>query len=105
MSLFSFDWDAPLDNAEKDLLLNRLADQIAGRGIGVPAQWILEVHRPLANVAGQFAISFSPLLAPLFTGGAVDMQKYTKLLQDRSNIDTLIDLIEQKMTEATVAAR
>jgi hypothetical protein len=102
---FAFDWDAPVDDVERDRLLNSAAEHIARRGLSVPAQWLLEVHRPLANIAGQFAITLSPVLACVFTGGAADMQKYTMLLRDRANIDRLIALIDEKTAEAPVAAR
>jgi hypothetical protein len=101
----TFDWDATVEPAERDRLLNNIADTVVIRGLQAPVSWLLEIHRPLMSVASQFGITLSPFLASLFPGGPVEMQKYTKLLQDRQNLDLLISLIEAKTLEGQVAAR
>jgi hypothetical protein len=102
---FTFDWDERLAAPERDSLLNKMADDIIGRGMQIPAAWIIEIHRPVMNIASQFGITLSPLLASLFPGGPAQMQKYIKLMQDRQNIDRLLILIDEKSGIDQLAAR
>jgi hypothetical protein len=102
---FTFDWDAPIDETEKDRLLLRMADVVVGRGLQMPVSWLLEIHRPVMNIASQFSITFSPFIASLFPGGPEEMQKYTKLMQDGKNLDQLLNMIDQKSGEKQLATR
>ncbi|HEY3329551.1 MAG TPA: hypothetical protein VGK19_05980 [Capsulimonadaceae bacterium] len=101
----TFDWDEPVSDAERDRIINLIAAQIAGRGLQSAAIWMLEIHRPLIPIAGHASIALSPFVATLFSGGAIDMQKYTKLMRDPVNIDLLIRQIERKSEDLAVAAR
>lgn len=96
---FLFDWDAPVPDDERDRLLAKMADQVARRGLSLPAVWMLEIHRPIMPLLGQAAIAFSPFLGTLFAGGAFDLQKYTKLMQRQENVERLIGLIDEREDE------
>lgn len=73
-----------------------LSQQIKKRGLEVPAVFFLEMHKPLANVAGQASIVFSPFLAPFI--GMNNVHDYSRLMMDRENFERLIASIEEKDT-------
>lgn len=99
---FTFDWDAPVPDDERDRLLEKMANQVVKRGLALPAVWLLEIHQPVMPLLGQATIVFSPFLGALLAGGAFDLQKYTKLMQQRENVDQLIALIEQREEKVRV---
>lgn len=82
--------DLPPD--ERDHLLERAAQEVVRRRLEVPTILALELHRPLAFLSSQALVVFTPLLAPAF--GWQNLQKLTLLLEDRANLDRLIDRIE-----------
>jgi hypothetical protein len=93
-SAMTFDWDADVSEEETDRLLQKMAESIVGRGMETPALWMLEIHKPLMPILGQFTIMGSPFIATFFAGGAQDLQKYTKLMQRPANVDSLINRID-----------
>jgi acyl-CoA reductase-like NAD-dependent aldehyde dehydrogenase len=96
----SFDWNAPVSPEEREQILRKIAAQVTKRGLQTPALWMLEIHKPLMPLGSQFAVAFSPLLGALMAGGARDLQKITKLMQEPGNVDRLIELIENEPGEA-----
>ena len=90
----NFDWDAELPEEDRDKLIATLADKVHQRGLHTPAILFLEMHKPLAFLAGQTMILGSGFLAPLF--GPQNVQKYAKLLESRANIELLIQRIEER---------
>lgn len=103
--IINFDWDASVPREHRDELIEKLADNIVKRGLQTPALWMLEIHKPLMPLGGQLAIAFSPMLGPLFAGGAQDLQTITKLMREPGATDQLISLIQQKSEESEFAAR
>lgn len=77
---------------ERDRLLERVARQVVRRRLEVPAILFLELHRPLAFLSSQALILFTPLLGPAF--GLENLQRLTRLMADRENLDRLIERIE-----------
>ncbi len=57
-----------------------------------PVVMFLEMHKPLAFVASQAMVVALPMLGPFI--GPQRMANLSKLLQDRKNIDVLIERIE-----------
>ena len=92
--MWNFDWDAELPEEDRDKMIATLADKVQQRGLHTPAILLLEMHKPLAFLAGQTMILGSGFLAPLF--GPQNVQKYAKLLESRDNIELLIQRIEEK---------
>src|SRR5207249_1536414 len=78
-----------LSPEERDELLDRIATAIAGRGLATPASFLLELNRPLSFAAGQATHVLTPLLAPLV--GLANMEQLACLLEDRPNIDRLLE--------------
>ena len=88
----TFDWDAELTDAQRDALIDHLAQQVGARKLQTPAILFLEMHKPLAFLTGQGLLLSSGFLAPLF--GPKNVQQYARLLESRDNIERLIRKIE-----------
>lgn len=85
--------DIELTPEQRDLLLDRVAAEIVRRRLEAPAILFLELHRPLAFFSSQALIVFAPLLAAFFTPERI--HQLAGLLQERENLDRLIERIEQ----------
>jgi hypothetical protein len=83
-----------LTPADRDQLLDRLAAAVTRRRMETPAIVALEMHRPLTFLGSQALVVFTPMLAPAF--GLENLQRLQKLLEDRNNLDRLIDRIEEQ---------
>lgn len=101
--LLNFDWNAPLPDDERDVLLAKAAAVVRKWRLEVPTVLFLEASAPLGHAAGQGLVAFSPFVAPLLAGGLGSVQKLHTLLEDPKNIQRLIDMLtetdETKMSE------
>ncbi|MFN3649869.1 MAG: hypothetical protein ACK47B_09820 [Armatimonadota bacterium] len=82
---------------ERDRLLDRMADEVLKRRLEVPAILALELHRPLTFLGSQAVALFTPMLAPAF--GLANLEKLYHLLEDRGNLDLLLERIEAGAAE------
>ncbi len=87
-------WSEPLPEAERDALLEKIAAQVVGRGLSVPAILALEMHRPMAFMLSQSMIALTPLFGPLV--GLERMQTFGRLLAEPGGVEALIRRIEDK---------
>jgi hypothetical protein len=87
-------WNEPLPEAEREELLEKLATQVARRGLSVPAIVALEMHRPMAFMLSQTLIALTPLFGPLI--GLNRMQTLGRLLAEPGGVEALIRRIEDK---------
>jgi len=85
--------ESELGPEERDRLLDRAAREVVRRRLEVPTILALELHRPLAFLSSQALVVFTPLLAPAL--GLETLQKLSHLLEERGNLDRLIDRIEE----------
>jgi hypothetical protein len=90
-------FNAELEPEERDRILDRVAHEVTRRGLEVPAILALEMHRPLTFLGSQALVVFTPMLAPAF--GIGNLQKLSKLLEERENLDRLIERIEELAAE------
>lgn len=90
-------WNEPLDGAEREKLLDTIAEAIRRRGLTTPALFFVEINRPLGFVASQGLIALTPLLAPLI--GLDRMQNVGRLLADPAAVDELVTRLEGKQGE------
>lgn len=93
-------WDEPLAPQERDALLDRMADEVAKRGLTTPALFALEIHRPFAFMASQGLILGGGLLAPLL--GLERVQNLSRLLREPGAVESLIQRIEERQSGAPV---
>ena len=100
VSLFNFDWDAPVTDEERDRIFGRIAAMVNKWKLEVPFMLWLETTAPLANLMGQSAIVMSPFLAPFFPGGVREMQIFVKLLSSSANVRMLVNQIEGAQADA-----
>jgi hypothetical protein len=91
--MFGFDWDAELDPAARDALIESVVAHVNRFGMQVPAVLALESVKPLSFLAGQALILGSGFLAPLF--GPHHVQRLSRLLQSREDVELLIRRIEE----------
>ena len=85
-----------MENKEK--ILNSFAKEIVDRGIAVPAIFFLESTKYLSFMGSQFLVFLGPLMTSF-----INNQKYynfASLLEDRDNIEYVIDRIEHLHVKA-----
>ena len=87
------DWDEDLTDTSRDELIDALANRAVKHGMASPAILFLEMHKPFGYLAGQAAILGSGFLGPFV--GMKKLQQYSKLVQNRDNVEKLIVKIEQ----------
>lgn len=87
-------WEDELTEEETDALLDTLEKEIRKRKLEVPAIMFFEMHKPLANIAGHFALATSPFLVPII--GYKNVNDYSRLLSKRENVEKLIVRLETK---------
>jgi len=87
-------WEDELTEEEATALLDRIEHEIRKRKLEVPAIMFFEMHKPLANIAGNFALATSPFLVPII--GYKNVNDYSRLLSKRDNVEALIVRLEQK---------
>ncbi len=92
-------WEQPLTDEEKTSLVERVAKEIKKRHLETPAILFLEMHKPLANVAGHAAIAFSHFIMPFFGFKTVD--EYSQFFSDRQNVEMLIQELEKERSKAS----
>jgi hypothetical protein len=85
-------WDEPLADEQRDSLLRKLAFEIKKRKMEAPAILFFETHRPLSFLGSQAGIALSPFLVPF--AGIDRVRDYSRLFQDRANVDRLLLLLE-----------
>ncbi len=72
--------------------LEAVAQAIVERRLTVPAVFFLELHRPLAGLAGQAAVLGTPLLAPLL--GLDRFRTLQRVLADPAQFNAFLDRLE-----------
>ena len=88
-----FDWDTELTDEDRDAFIEKMAAKIAQFGMFTPAILFLEMNKPISFLTGQATVLASGVLAPLF--GFQNVQQFSRLCEDRSNVEKLIQRIEE----------
>jgi len=74
-------------------ILSKFADRIVARGMTVPALFFLESTRHVSFLGSQLLVFFGPVLTSF-----INSEKYynfSELLEDKKNVDFLLDEIER----------
>lgn len=87
-------WTEEVSEERTDELIKKAAHEIQKRHMEAPAIIFLEMHRPMANIAAQGSILFSPFLVPLI--GFQNLDDYSQVFSKRENVERLIQLLEKK---------
>lgn len=86
-----FEEQTTLEDSRK--LIDELAEKIVRRRLETAAIMFLEIHKPLAFLAGQSILMVSPFLIPLF--GVDGVRRYSNLLTVPDSVELLIQRIEE----------
>ena len=81
----------------RDEIIEWLAKQVVKRGLSTPAVIFMEMSRPISFIGSQAVQFFSP-----FINVALNSQLSSEIalvMEDRKNIDRLLDRIEELTTE------
>jgi hypothetical protein len=89
---FALDEEAFAPDAEEQVVLERLAQEIVRRRLTTPALLLLEVGRPLNFVSAQALHFLQPLLACI--ADARSLEVFARLVERRGAVDALIARIE-----------
>lgn len=76
----------------RDELINKVAEQVVKRGLETPATFFVEMNRPLSFIGGQALVFIAPVLGVIFDQRTIE--EFARLMEDRKNIDRLLDKIE-----------
>lgn len=85
-------WTEELTDEEESALIAKVSGEIKKRGMEVPAVFFLEMHKPLAGIAGNAMIVGSPFIVPFF--GMDNVHDFSRLLQRQGGVERLIQAIE-----------
>lgn len=89
--------DNPVLPDSPEALIDAVARKVVQRRLEVPAVFFLEMNKPLSFIMGQSLLVAMPFLAPLL--GIHRVEQLSQLLQDRENVDRLIERIEELSEE------
>ena len=98
--LLTLDWDAPVPDAIRERLFDRIVWAVRRWRLELPVTLFLETTAPLSHLAGQGMIVGSPLITLLLPDGLADVQRLSKLLMDPRNVRLLIDRIHGEGPDA-----
>ncbi len=99
---FAVESDEPL-SAEDVALLERVAAAVVDRGMAVPAAVFLESLGPMNFLGSQALHFFTPILEVVFPQR--DVERVARLLERRSTLSRLTDLIERRAEAKRAAIR
>jgi len=82
-----------LTAAERDELIEGVAQAVVRRGMGTPAVFALEMHKPLCFFGSNLLLLGSPILGAFLGFGRI--LKFASLIEDRANVERLIKRVEE----------
>jgi hypothetical protein len=85
-------WSEDLTYEQEEKLIEDAAVMIEKRRMVMPAIMVLEMHKPLHNVAANTGVTLAPFLVPIL--GFDLMNNYTRLLRNQQNVERLIRRLE-----------
>ncbi len=80
-----------------DDLAERIAQRVVDMGMGMISIVFLESLKPLSFIGSSILVFGRPIASVFFNGEAYD--RFIALMEDRRNIDHLVDRIEQLQDE------
>lgn len=86
-------WQEELTIEQETALIEKLAKAIHKRKLETPAILFFEMHKPIASLAGQTMVVFSPFIIPFV--GFDSANDYSRFFAKRSSIERLIRRLEE----------
>ena len=86
-----------------DQLLDAVAGRVVRMSLGVPSVFMLESTKPLSFVGSQVLVFLEPFIQAFLT--IRHYQQFTRMLEDRQNIEKLIQRIEALDEQTRVAEK
>jgi hypothetical protein len=86
-----------LDASRRQQLIDRVVQQIAGRGMTAPAILFLEMHKPLAFLGAQLLWIAQPFLSIGLNNA--DLRDLITVIEDRAGVEELIERLEARQTD------
>jgi hypothetical protein len=83
---------------ERRQLVEKLADEVVARGLAAPAIFLLESAKPFSFLGSQALVFLSPIVKSFLNLRSYDVM--TEMLEDRRNVEWLLQEIEKKDAEA-----
>lgn len=81
----------------EDDLAERIAQRVVDMGMGMISVVFLESLKPLSFIGSSILVFGRPVMSVFFDGTAYD--RFIAFMEDRNNIDRLVDRIEQLQDE------
>lgn len=85
--------------SKQEEILEKLAKKVAKWQMDVPAIMFLETIKPLSFIGSQVLVFLDPIVKSVFNSS--DYDEYTKLMEDRRNVELLIRKIEDLSSSST----
>ena len=89
------------EQTRQQRVMEELADTVVRRGLAGPAVTMLEALRPLIFIGSQFMHGLSPMVSIMFE--TANWNAIAQLLEERSSVDRLIEMIEKREQESSQA--
>ena len=86
---------------EDERIIAKTARALVDRRLAAPAIFVLESMRPLSFVASQGMLFLQPIVESILT--IPEYQSFQRMLEDRENIDRLVEQIEEFEDERLAA--
>ena len=90
--------DREVTDEERRQLVERVADEVVSRGLAAPAIFLLESAKPFSFLGSQALVFLSPIVKSFLNLRSYDVM--TEMLEDRRNVEWLLQEIEKKDAEA-----
>ncbi len=94
-------WADELTDEDEKRIIERIVEQVSKRKLWAPAMLLVEMHRPLAYLASQAMVAFSPFVAPFIGIDAVN--DYSRLMARPGAMERLVQRIEEEAVESKSA--
>jgi hypothetical protein len=88
---------------EDKALIESLAGRVVRMGMTVPAVLFLESSKPLSFIGSQAMVFFEPFVKTFFS--ADGYTRLSRMMEDRANVETLIQRIESLEADAQEVRR
>jgi hypothetical protein len=96
-----FKFSEPIDQKRRDQILDAIAKRVEQFGMLVPAIFFLEMNKPISYISGQAMHFFAPIVGVFFE----TFEDYAYFLDERTNVELLIQKLEGLSTEEEEARR